>query len=216
MLKEHNSKFAWNICNRYHLIGTTTKDSTQNMKYPDVWNTIVSEVPSHQSGIMAFFVGSDGTLFTDASPDLSANSSSNKNDDFMKVSHRENFKSEIIKKSSHNCICQSVWPSSVTKLTPICQSVWPSSVAKLTPMSWPSISYSTVKCCDPWTYPCSANPHLNPVRPTSKQYFCFCPDQIPVFLSPYPRNPLYPVDMHISISSIINDNIRRNHSVATG
>jgi hypothetical protein len=57
----------------------------------------VSEVPPHQSGIMAFFVGSDSTLFVDASPDLLANSSSNKNDDLMIISHRENFKSSIIK-----------------------------------------------------------------------------------------------------------------------
>jgi hypothetical protein len=52
----------------------------------------VSEVTPHQSGILAFFVGSDSTLFADASPELLANSSSNKNDDFMIISHHENFK----------------------------------------------------------------------------------------------------------------------------
>jgi len=76
-------------------------------------------VPPHQSGIMAFFVGSYSTFFVDAFPDLLAKSSSDKNDDFMIISHCENFKSSIIKKSSHNCICQSIWPSSVAKLTPM-------------------------------------------------------------------------------------------------
>ena len=62
------------------------------MKYPDVWNMVVSEMSPHQSGIMAIFVGSNSTLFTDAYADLLANSSNNENDDFMVMSHCENLK----------------------------------------------------------------------------------------------------------------------------
>jgi len=60
----------------------------------------VSVVPPHQSGIMVFFVGSGSTIFTDASPYLSANSSSNKNYDFMIISHHENFQ-VLSNKSPH-------------------------------------------------------------------------------------------------------------------
>ena len=53
---------------------------------------VVSEMSPHQSGIMAIFVGSNSTLFTDAYADLLANSSNNENDDFMVMSHCENLK----------------------------------------------------------------------------------------------------------------------------
>ena len=44
------------------------------MKHISVWSAITS-------------AWNYGTLFVDASPDLLANSSSNKNDDFMIISH---------------------------------------------------------------------------------------------------------------------------------
>lgn len=67
MLNEYDSKFAHNVSNYYHFSIAINKESTQNMKYPLVQTTVVSEVPPHQSGIMALFVGSNSTLLTYAS-----------------------------------------------------------------------------------------------------------------------------------------------------
>jgi hypothetical protein len=57
MLKEHNSKFPWNISNHYHFIGTTTKDSTQYevarcVKHSSVWS---ANTPVWHYGILCWF-----------------------------------------------------------------------------------------------------------------------------------------------------------------